>query len=262
MLKATTQPQTTRFYGKTNWGEFAWFVIFMGCLPLIAFLIVVQIFISNPNLLSSPPHVLSALALLGITVFIFYWGFVMRWEYKEGGKNAVADFWKKYWGGKVPRLVDIRVEQPSLDDYVKQLGKYPEDLGPGELGEKYVKFKEEFGDDEYVVFDFYRGIMHVDVYVYIPVRTFMKLEKLLDGRKYRVLKNGKILRYEDGEEIELSEDEYEALRFLSILAEKQPENIRYIRELKERLKTGRIGLREYIIDAYRFKFWGKKKKVK
>ena len=261
MLKATTQPQTTRFYGKTNWGEFAWFVIFMGCLPLIAFFIVVEIFISNPNLLSSPPHVLSTLALLGITVFILYWGFTMRWEYKDGGKNAVADFWKKYWRGKVPRLVDIRVVQPTVEDYLRQRGMYPEDLKPGELGEMYVQFKKEFGDERYVLFDFYRGIMHVDVYVYIPLRQFKKLERIIEDTRYKIIKkNGKtVLKYEDGEEIELNDEDYEALRFLEILLKTQAENIKYILDLKIGLKTGRIGLREYIIEAYRFKFWGKKR---
>jgi len=112
-----------------------------------------------------------------------------------------------------------------------------------------------------VVFDFYRGIMHVDVYVYIPVRVFMKLEKILDGRRYDVIKRGdkKVLRYEDGEEIELSDEEYETLRFLDVLVRTQPENIMYIKDLKDRLKSGRIDLREYILEAYRFKFWGKRK---
>ncbi len=254
MLKATTQPLTTRFYGKTNWGEFAWFVIFMGCLGLGALFIIVKIILSNLYFLKSPLHLLSALSLILYTSIILYWGFLMRWEYKDGGKNAVEDFWKKFWRGKVPRLVDIRVEQPGLEDYVKRLGKYPEDLTSEELADMFLKLKKEFGDEEYVVFDFYRGIMHV--YVYIPVRVFMKLEKILDGRRYDVIKRGdkKVLKYEDGEEIELSDEEYETLRFLDVLVRTQPENIMYIKDLKDRLKSGRIDLREYILEAYRFKF--------
>ncbi len=133
------------------------------------------------------------------TSLILYWDFTMRWEYKDGGKNAVADFWKKYWSWKVPRLVDIRVEQLSLDSYLRQLGKYPENLTAGELGDLYLKFKGEFGDDRYAIFDFYRGIMYVDVYVYVPLRAFMKLGENFRREKYSVIKRGKrkILRYED-----------------------------------------------------------------
>ncbi len=261
MLKATTQPQTTRFYGKTNRGEFAWFVIFMGCLGLGVIFIIVQSLLEYPQQMKMFSVIIVTIGIFLMTSFILYWGFTMRWEFKDGGKNAVADFWKKYWGGKVPRLVDIRVVQPTVEDYLRQRGMYPEDLKLGELGEMYVQFKKEFGDERYVLFDFYRGIMHVDVYVYIPLRQFKKLERILEDTRYKIIKkDGKtVLKYEDGEEIELNDEDYEALKFLEILLKTQAENIKYILDLKIGLKTGRIGLREYIIDAYRFKFWDKKR---
>ena len=105
MLKATTQSQTTRFYGKTNWGEFAWFVIFMGCLSLIALFLFSQIFVevlieSHSFIRDLGIIIICMFILILPTSFILYWGFTMRWEYKDGGKNAVADFWKKYWSDK------------------------------------------------------------------------------------------------------------------------------------------------------------------
>ncbi len=271
MLKATTQPQTLRFYGKTNWGEFAWFVIFMGCLGLVFTFTLVSIFLGNPLfVVGKTKHNLRNIILFSIFFilwnvlisFILYWGFMMRWEYKDGGKNAVKDFWKKFWSGKVPRLADIRVEQPMVEDYLKQMGKYIEDLTPGEIGDAYVKLKKEFGDERYVIFDFYRGIMHVDVYVYIPVRIFEKLSKILDGRKYRLKRIGEkryALIYEDGEKVEITDEDYEVLRFLEMLVKTQGENIKYIKRLKDELASGKLNLHEYIVDAYNYKFFGRRK---
>ena len=37
---------------------------------------------------------------------------------------------------------DIRVEQPIVKDYLKQMGKYAGDLSPGEIGNVYVEFKK------------------------------------------------------------------------------------------------------------------------
>ena len=151
MLKATTQPQTLNFYGKTNWGEFAWFVIFMGCLGLgvlftMVFFDMERVYQGHISWVLNPLNFLGYLLIIIITFWILYWGFTMRWEYKEGGKNAINDFWKKFWSGKVPRLVDIRVEQPTVEDYLKQMGRYIEDLSPGEIGDAYVKLKKEFGN--------------------------------------------------------------------------------------------------------------------
>ena len=268
MLKATTQPQTLRFYGKTNWGEFAWFVIFMGCLGLgviftMVFFDMESVYHGHISWVLNPLNFLGYLLIIIITSWILYWGFTMRWEYKDGGKNAVKDFWEKFWSGKVPRLADIRVEQPTVEDYLKHMGKYIEDLSPGEIGDAYVKLKKEFGDERYVIFDFYRGIMHIDVYVYIPVRIFEKLGKIMDGKKYRLNRIGEkkyALIYEDGEKVEITDKEYEVLRFLEMLVKTQGENIKYIKRLKDELASGRLNLHEYIVDAYRFKFFGKMKR--
>ena len=107
MLKATTQPQTLRFYGKTNWGEFAWFVIFMGCLGLTALFTMVffdmeRVYQGHISWVLNPLNFLGYLLIIIITFWILYWGFTMRWEYKNGGENAVNDFWKKFWRGEVP----------------------------------------------------------------------------------------------------------------------------------------------------------------
>ena len=101
--------------------------------------------------------------------------------------------------------------------------------------------------------------MHVDVYVYIPVRIFEKLGKILDGKKYLLKRIGEkkyVLIYEDGGKVGITDEDYEVLRFLEMLVKTQEENIKYIKRLTDELASGRLNLREYIIDAYRFKFFG------
>ena len=236
----------------------------MGCLGLISVLLFFPIFIEYlieegfifENVFKSLVVIFLMGALIALPSWFLYWGFTMRWEYKDRGKNAIADFWKSFWSGNVPRIVDIWVEQPTVNDYLKRLGKYPEEISDAD-----IRLGEEFGDDEYVVFDFYRGIMHVDVYVYIPVKQMKKLQKVIDCKPYKIEKVDEryVLRYRDGEEVEITVEDVEVIKFLDALVNSQPENIEYIKRLKEQLLSGKLTPRDYILRMFDYKFFGKKK---
>ncbi len=235
-METYTESQEVDFYGKTNRGEFSYFIFFMWFLTWLAIMIISRhtiddiLYIVNGNL--DPSHFVGmglVILLMGLDTFIFYVGAVFRWEYKNGGKNAVNDFWKKFKKGKIPRLVGLSVVDKD--------------------GRKYMKF------------EFYRGIFHIDVYVLVDWDELMEykeewanvwrstFKKKIDDKNYEIEIKGK--------KKVLSSDKVRTFEFLDkIFNEKREDIIKYLAILSA-YAEGKITERDLAYACQRFKYGGK-----
>mgnify|MGYP000250476134 CR=1 FL=1 len=231
MLKTKTTSQEMDFYGKTNRGEFAWFVIFMGCLGMGALIVILYGIVaeeSNRNLLLSSPKTflitLGALQILIIpTTFILYVGFLFRWEYVNNGKNAIERFWRRYRKGILPKVYNIHLHTEE--------GRY------------------------YVVFRFYEGpyTWHVGIQVLIPEETFNKIMSIFSEKDYKVeQKDDKIkVTFSNGEQMELVGEEVEAYHFIHRVFSTQGDRIEKMYLLQQKLEKGEINVYDYVKEMWK-----------
>ena len=218
MLRVMPENLEMRFYGKTTRAEFAWFVIFMGLLGLLGVgVILISIFFNASNFhhfLSSKEIFLKTVGLLSLLAipvfFVLYVGFLLMWENKNRGRNAVKSFNRMYEKGKLPRLIDMRKE----------------------------------GSD--IKFVFYRGRFRTMVSVVISERAFKKVMEVME-REYRMMSHGEVieLKNNDGNVILLEGEEADAYKFLTMLVSLQREEISKIEALREKLEVGEITVWEY-----------------
>jgi len=217
MLRIEAESEEMRFYGKTTKSEFAWFVIFGGLMGVGGLIVIVHAILFNPSnravLFSSVESFLKtmgAVSLLAVpTAIILYWGYLLRSENVNGGKNAVKRFIKEYKKGRLPRLIEVARE----------------------------------GDE--VEFRFYRGAFRAMVSMYIPMRTFEKIREVMEG--YRKVSDGDVIEFrnERGNRILLEGDEAEAYRFIEKLFKEQGDRIEKIYELRSKLESGEIDVWKY-----------------
>jgi hypothetical protein len=227
-METYTESQRVDFYGKKNRGEFSYFILFMWFLTWLAVIVMSMDAFSLKNVDDFIAFAVYILIFV-LDTFIFYVGMVFRWEYKDGGVNAIREFWNKFEKGQVPRLVGLRVIEKE--------------------GKRYMEF------------EFYRGIFHVGIYVAVEWEGLMKFkdewaniwraakkEKLITG-EYRVRSGQK-------EEI-MSEDEVRMYNFLDVIFnEKREDIIKYLAILKE-YADGKITERGLNYAYQRFKYSGK-----
>jgi hypothetical protein len=238
MLKTITQDQSMDFYGKTNRGEFAWFVIFMGCLCAGGLVIII------PHL---HPHddnfiivLLLTLALFIITCFIFYVGFIYWWEYRDNGRHAIERFWRRYKKGKLPKIMYVGPYLPQGEENIMS------------------------GGVEYIEFEFMEvgllGLFHVGINVLIPMRVWEKIGNVIDKVQKesphtpQVIQKGEKMEivFKDGERVELvGEEEIEAFLFLSKLVREQWDRMIRAETLIEKVLRGEITPMEYAAEMWK-----------
>jgi hypothetical protein len=238
MLKTITQDQDISFYGKINRGEIAWFVIFMGCLPTLALILTIHAILTNPQNLDIFTYTLKGsfivLILVSVSIFILWVGFLWRWEYVHNGKNAINRFWKRYKKGILPKLFDVRSFN-AIDHKNIQSGD----------SEKILS-----GMQDYILFHFYENIWHIPVYVLIPQKTFVNIEKITgtSNDSYKIIKNPESVQvhFNNGEKIKLKGDDFEAYLFLDYLFKTQGDRISKLKELLRRLERNEITAMKYV----------------
>ena len=221
MLRVKAGSEEMRFYGKTTKSEFAWFVIFGGLMGVGALVVVFHAILFNErgrevlfSSLESFLKIIGVVTLLAVpTAIILYWGYLLRSENVNGGKNAVKRFIKEYKKGRLPRLIEVARE----------------------------------GDD--VEFRFYRGAFRAMISVYIPMRTFEKIREVMEG--YRKVSDGAVIEFrnERGNRILLEGDEAEAYRFIEKLFKEQGDRIEKIYELRSKLESGEIDVWKYVQET-------------
>jgi hypothetical protein len=227
MLKTITADQSMDFYGKTNRGEFAWFIIFMGCLSAGAF--ITMIWGLTPDDENFILLVLIAGVVLILTCFIFYVGFIYWWEYRDNGRHAIERFWRRYKKGKLPKLMYVGPYLPQGEENIMS------------------------GGVEYIEFEFMEvgllGLFHVGINVLIPMRVWEKIGNVIDKVQKesphtpQVIQKGEKMEivFKDGERVELvGEEEIEAFLFLSKLVREQWDRMVRAQVLMEKALRGEI----------------------
>lgn len=234
MLKTITEYHLSEYYNsassrKTLQDEMAyfflpWFTIFGASLGAGAVIIMARAMYRalTEGLIVEPRYLIGFLLfIVGIILIAFlYWtGFIILWEHKNKGENAIKRFWKRYKRGKLPKLYAIA---PYYEN-----------------------------GTNYTLFRFHENCWHVSVMVLIPRDTCEKTIKLFDRAKkenYEVRKYGEKVQFIFKDEIiELNKEEFEGFLFISMLCKTQADRLERINKLLDLLVKGKITPYEYAL---------------